>query len=201
MKRIFLPIAAFALLSACSLSFSINIFDAIKAVNINKVRELIEVENVNVNITNTSGHTPLNLACVCNELEIVRLLLPNCTYATVNIADNYGQTPLRRALIHRNPEIIKLLLANGANFNPDSIGHYQRNPEILRLLTLAQDLDNSDNKLGFIEKQSDAEIVVMLCERLWKKHGRKYSDIKKSLDILGHERGFKNYNDCRIKTL
>jgi len=242
MKRRLLPIAAVALLGACSLSFSMDLF--IHEENTNMVRELIETKQVDVNklilslnqtplyracyyqnleiiklifnrcTINTinmvceRGLTALSNACLNNNLAAVQLLMSKCTIDTINKTDKYNATTLYRAVQNGNPDMVKLLLAYGANVDANSIRATQDNfypvyPNrfaISKLLNLAQDFDRSDNKLGIIDNQSDDEIADMLCERLWKKHGRKYSGKKKAIDILGRPR-VRQYIDCVIRTV
>ncbi|KAK6626512.1 hypothetical protein RUM44_008985 [Polyplax serrata] len=77
------------------------------------VRFLLSVPNINLDIQNLYGLTPLAIAVKHCSDEIVRLLL---NYnADVNIMDNMGRTPLHEALFQQRPNIVKLLLAFGAD--------------------------------------------------------------------------------------
>ena len=50
-----------------------NLFDAISAVNYDRVKRLIDT-GVAINYPNDLGQTPLVVACRCGNLEIVDLL-------------------------------------------------------------------------------------------------------------------------------
>ena len=88
----------------------LNMFKTIKRNNIEKIKELIN--GADVNIQNEDGDTLLHYAINDENYEIVKLLLEHS--ANVNAKDYYGDTPLHNT---NNYEIAKLLIEYGANVN------------------------------------------------------------------------------------
>lgn len=70
-------------------------------------------KGANVNIRNTSGVTPLVVACSLNFVEGVDFLVSKG--AKVDESNNAGETPLITAVHNRNSEMVKVLLKAGAN--------------------------------------------------------------------------------------
>ncbi len=68
-----------------------------------------------IDAANSSGRTPLFLACQSNEVDIVYLLLKK--KARTNIFDLIDDTPLHIAVEKNNLHLIRLLLKNGAKLN------------------------------------------------------------------------------------
>ena len=62
-----------------------------------------------------SSCTPLNIACICNKISAVELLLKNG--ANIEAEDDEGRTPLFNASLKGNIEVVKTLLKYGANKN------------------------------------------------------------------------------------
>jgi hypothetical protein len=92
-KRIILSLVALTGLSVSAPSFAMDIpaeisqelFEAIEKNNVAKVKELVEIFKVDINlITNIFGETPLYRACRSNRIRLVELLLKYCTKETVN---------------------------------------------------------------------------------------------------------------------
>ena len=74
------------------------------------VKVLLEQPNVDVNLAQTGGATPLYLATTLGHVEIVRLLL-GARGINVNLATSEGATPLMIAAQKGREEVMKLLLA------------------------------------------------------------------------------------------
>jgi hypothetical protein len=81
------------------------------------VKRLLSIRNINVNVKDVSGSTPLHWAAYNGHIEIVRLLLQNG--ADVNAKSNYGST-LHWAASHGNVDILHLLVENGADLEAQS---------------------------------------------------------------------------------
>jgi len=133
-SRYALSLIAVATLSCSSLSFGMNIFQAIEKKDIKRVEEILKDKGFDVNKADKYGRTPLFLACDKNNIELVTLLLNNGAKESVNKANQYGGTPLFRACNKNNPELVTLLLASGANVDQMSLNSGQSKPEILKLL-------------------------------------------------------------------
>jgi hypothetical protein len=77
------------------------------------VKRLLSIRNINVNLKDWSGSTPLHYAAENGHVEIARLLLQNG--AEVNVKNNRGNTPLHCAAYHGHIDILHLLVENGAD--------------------------------------------------------------------------------------
>jgi hypothetical protein len=77
------------------------------------VKRLLSIRNINVNVKDLYGKTPLHEAAINGHVEIARLLLQNG--AEVNAKNNYVSTPLHFAASHGHVEILHLLVENGAD--------------------------------------------------------------------------------------
>ena len=75
-------------------------------------------------INRSSINTPLTVACINKNEEIVKLIIESAT--DVNKKDELRQTPLTIAYDLNNKNIIKLLIENGANVNGE--GRYKITP-------------------------------------------------------------------------
>ena len=129
-----LSLIAVAALSCSSLSFGMDIFQAIEKKDIKRAEEILKDKSFDVNKADKDGRTPLYWACYKNYPEIVKLLLDKGAEKSVNIADNYGWTPLNWACYINNLELVTLLLASGADVDQKSLNKAQGKPEILKLL-------------------------------------------------------------------
>ena len=109
-----LSLIAVAALSCSSLSFGMDIFQAIEKKDIKRAEEILKDKSFDVNKADKDGRTPLYWACYKNYPEIVKLLLDKGAEKSVNKADKDGGTPLCCACCNNNLEIVTLLLANGA---------------------------------------------------------------------------------------
>ena len=86
------------------------------------VKRLLSIRNINVNVKDVYGWTPLHCAARNGHVEIVRLLLQNG--AEVNAKGNGGYTPLHFAAICGQVDILHLLVENGANLEAqDNYGY------------------------------------------------------------------------------
>jgi hypothetical protein len=74
------------------------------------VKRLLSIRNINVNLKDVTGSTPLHSAVMNGHVEIARLLLQNG--ADVNARCNGGSTPLHYA---HHIDILHLLVENGAD--------------------------------------------------------------------------------------
>jgi hypothetical protein len=77
------------------------------------VKRLLSIRNINVNVKDVYGRTPLHYAAENGHIEITFLLLQNG--AEVNVKSNYGNTPLHWAATQGHVDILHLLVENGAD--------------------------------------------------------------------------------------
>ncbi len=89
-----------------------SIFSYIKKGNIHKVEQLIQKDKIFVNSKNDEGITPLMIASMENNLNIMKLLIQNG--AKLNEQDQLGETALIKAARDRKIEACKYLVESGA---------------------------------------------------------------------------------------
>lgn len=70
---------------------------------------MLLAHDLNVNVENGHGQTPLHMAAWAGHLEIIKLLLAHPDI-DVNKQNSLGWTPLYWATVHNKPEVVKLLL-------------------------------------------------------------------------------------------
>lgn len=92
-----------------------TIFTSCKNGKLEKVKEFIEVENVDVNKKNTQGYTPLILAADNNRMDVVKYLIEKG--ADVNYQDIYDRTALHYAAIRQYIDIVEILIEADTNWN------------------------------------------------------------------------------------
>jgi ankyrin repeat protein len=86
------------------------------------VKRILSIRNINVNVKDVYGRTPLHWAARNGRIEIARLLLQNG--AEVNAKDNIGFTPLHFAASKGHVDILQLLVEYGANLEAqDNTGY------------------------------------------------------------------------------
>uniref|UniRef100_A0A3P8YJ06 SAM domain-containing protein n=1 Tax=Esox lucius TaxID=8010 RepID=A0A3P8YJ06_ESOLU len=93
-----------------------DVFSALKLGNSQLVNEILEVDPSQVNMANPDGASPLMIAAVSGQLEVVQLLVEKS--ADVDKQDGvHGWTALMQATYHGNKEVVKYLLSQGADVN------------------------------------------------------------------------------------
>jgi len=79
--------------------------------NIEKVQELLQNEQININWQdNRDSTTPFHIACQNGHIEIVKLLLNDKRIIDINVLDKTDKTPLSVACWNGHVEVVKLLL-------------------------------------------------------------------------------------------
>lgn len=74
-----------------------------------EVRALLDDPDTDVNVTDSTGETPLHKACCAGKLQIIKLLLQQDDI-DINKRNNNGQTPLHIVSKVGNIEAAQLLL-------------------------------------------------------------------------------------------
>ncbi|XP_010213053.1 PREDICTED: ankyrin repeat and SAM domain-containing protein 6 [Tinamus guttatus] len=93
-----------------------DVFHALKLGNFQLLKEILEEDPGQVNITNGDGASPLMIAAVTGQLPLVQLLVEK--NADIDKQDNvHGWTALMQATYHGNTEVVKYLLNQGAGVN------------------------------------------------------------------------------------
>ncbi|XP_067234054.1 ankyrin repeat and SAM domain-containing protein 6-like [Chanodichthys erythropterus] len=93
-----------------------DVFHALKLGNAQLVKEIVEEDASQVNVSNADGASPLMMAAVSGQLEVVQLLVEK--HADVDRQDSvHGWTALMQATYHGNKDVVKFLLNQGADVN------------------------------------------------------------------------------------
>ena len=95
--------------------------NAVKQNDIEKVKEIIQNEAVNINSEDENGITPLIEACISGNEDIVYFLLEAGSPAQP--LDGFRHSPLRGATVCGNAHLIPILLKYGADPNALSDGN------------------------------------------------------------------------------
>jgi len=123
MKKSAFLIFIFCLLAAAASAQ--ELYEAVKAGDLDKVRQIIERDPAIVNIPNQSGETILFGAVTEAKPDIVAYLLSKG--ANVNHMNNFHMSPLHLACRRNLPvEIVRLLVEHGADVN--AVSKYQGRP-------------------------------------------------------------------------
>ncbi|XP_076017176.1 ankyrin repeat and SAM domain-containing protein 6 [Genypterus blacodes] len=93
-----------------------DVFSALKLGNSQLVKEILEEDPTQVNSSNQEGASPLMIAAVSGQLEVVQLMVEKS--ADIDKQDGvHGWTALMQATYHGNKDIVKYLLNQGADVN------------------------------------------------------------------------------------
>ena len=87
-----------------------NIWVAASDGDLDRVRHLVEVEGISVNVQDEAGYSPLHAAASYGETKVLEYLLPQG--GDVTIRDEDGDTPL---LVCEQPEVYEMLIAAGSD--------------------------------------------------------------------------------------
>jgi ankyrin repeat protein len=110
-------------------------------------------ENLDINIQDKDGDTPLHIAVFLCNLDIIKILIKNG--ASINIKDKWGQTAIHRLYFCMNDnqilKIIELLHINKANFNQiDNFGNTVLHLALKQIIKL--EIKLNENHYKFINK-------------------------------------------------
>ncbi|MFC1843019.1 ankyrin repeat domain-containing protein [Candidatus Dependentiae bacterium] len=78
------------------------------------IKRILPYCKISANTPNIFGRTPLAMACIKNNLEAFKLLLPYCNHSTINKRDCKNLSPLGYAIKNDNFEMVQILLENNA---------------------------------------------------------------------------------------
>lgn len=137
---------------------------------------LLKHPNLNINLTNTFGKTPLYVACLHGNLDIVKILLQN--NANINYKNKTGESPLWAACKYGYSNIVDLLIQNNVdvnttNNNGDSplwAAIISKNISIVKLLlqnnadVSQKDMCNLDTPLLFACEKQNVPLLKLLIQ-------------------------------------
>lgn len=180
-------------------SNKMNVFEASDMGDIDRVKFLVESENVDVNAVNKYGYTALAFASMNSNENIVRYLLSKD--ANINVRDvEDGFTPLNLASFNGQIDMIKLFIDNGADVNvKDNCGNtplynavfcrfvmedmsfIQRYDKVINLLVdsgadvrclvcILYKIENSDLEFKVINTMDISELYNSLQYSVWVEH-------------------------------
>ena len=81
--------------------------------NIEELKKLIAKKELNVDIQNEDGNTPLHMSCINRDRTTMAILIE--LGANVNLQNTYGETPLHFTLYSDNIITAKILIEAGAD--------------------------------------------------------------------------------------
>uniref|UniRef100_A0A3P9NUT8 NAD(+) ADP-ribosyltransferase n=1 Tax=Poecilia reticulata TaxID=8081 RepID=A0A3P9NUT8_POERE len=91
-----------------------DVFSALKLGNSQLVKDILEEDPAQVNSSNQDGASPLMMAAVSGQLEVVQLMVEK--KVDIDKQDSvHGWTALMQATYHGNKDIVKYLLSQGAD--------------------------------------------------------------------------------------
>ena len=155
-----------------------NLIKAIECNNINKIKEYLEKDSSNINILNEEGLSPLHIAIINGNLEVIKLLLKYG--ADPNIKSlNKNQTPLHLAYIFKNiisNQVISLLIKNNANPDIEDINNKRPSEYYLKY----KESNDVENTLSYDNEDEEIEIS---------------NDIQTNFPINKNSRNDFNYQD------
>ena len=133
-----------------------NFIKAIETNKLQKVKECLTKDIININLYNKNGISPLHIAVIGGNLEIINLLLDKGANPNI-LSLQKKQTPLHYAYIFKNMntnKIINLLLKYNANPNLEDINNKKPKEYSLKYkessdvdnFTLSNDEENLDDK-------------------------------------------------------
>lgn len=123
---------------------------AIDSVDIETVESILNQNPDILNVKNSDGLTPLNLASYRGHLDIVKFLLDRG--ADVNIGDNENSQPIHNSTVAGHIDVIDLLLAHGVDINA-------RDDNGMTALLFAISFRRNETANYLLEKNADAKIA------------------------------------------
>ena len=124
---------------------------------INEIKLIISLEDIDVNQANKDGETPLYITCQEGHVDVVRLLLAR-KEIKINQSDEYGRTPFYITCQNGHVNVARLLLArreikinqaSNSGYTPLWRASEKGHVDIVRLLLARDDIDvNQSHEQG-----------------------------------------------------
>src|ERR1022692_1157931 len=111
-------LSALALLLTGPLAVAADVFEAVRAGDVEKVKALLQADPKLVQTRTEDGNTPLHLAALEGHAAVAQVLLDQ--HAQVNARGLREETPLHMAMYEGHHDLAELLLANKADINAQS---------------------------------------------------------------------------------
>lgn len=176
--------------------------------NLQMIKYLVEEARAEIDVENEDGKTPIMLAAMTNQFNILQFLLSKTGSRFVNTQDKIGNTAIMYAVLYRielkqeNLEVIKLLLKHGANVltenknneRPIFVALHSEDVKLKKMLLDITDpnvVDENGNTLLMLTVKADdidttKELVKKIDVNIVNKRGERALDLAdpNSFDIL-----------------
>ena len=173
---------------------------------INEIKLIISLKDIDVNQAAKDGATPLIMACRKGHMDVVRLLLAR-KEIQINKFKNDGATPLYVACYHGQVDVVRLLLvrkeiqinqADEKETTPINIASFNGHTNIVQLLLEQPNInigkidDYGDTPLISARKKGHVEIVALLEDKIkleqqklnnWDGNSDEINDIKSIISL------------------
>ena len=156
---------------------------ACKYNHLDLVEMLVQVKEVEINLTNYNGETALHVACTSHMAPIVTTLL--AYGANINCKDKVGHTPVFKACMFGDEQVLKLLLGHNPHLKQNLINDHDKDgnsplmvtiqstdctKELVEyLLSLKSDLHvcnyQGNNVLHLFPSKCNLEIIELILDR------------------------------------
>lgn len=153
-----------------------DLLKAIKKQNIEKIKSILSSRNIDVDFKR-NGQTPLHVAAVTGNAEIMKIILDLGPDVNIKSSDFHHKTPLHLACKYASVEVIELLLRSGADVN--STDRYGNTPlhkasakgmcDVVKLLLsknaiLSATNSNNTSALHVAALNGDTDVVKVLLQ-------------------------------------
>lgn len=127
--------------------------------HLNIMKVVLQYNNVRLDVYDNNGNSPLHLACLKSNVEIVKYLLEHADFNDLfnRVVNLVGQTALH---VTNNPDIALLLMSHGARFNSKDV--HGRTPAQLTANRTIKSLLSLTKSLFDLVLMDDSKIVSKL---------------------------------------
>nr|QBK87199.1 MAG: ankyrin repeat protein [Marseillevirus LCMAC201] len=173
-----------------------DLIAAVKSNNLELVKELVSLENINLDLQDKGGNTALMWAVDRENYDIVKLLVDN--NANLDLQNKNEDTALMMAVFINNFDIVKLLVDNNANLDIQKkygntalmLAVFINNFDIVKLLVdnnANLDLQKDGNTALDIAKKKNLPLIIKLLRPKLPFNPQWYQTCSDDLDIITQE--------------
>ena len=99
------------------LCYKMELFNYIRESKVTKVKEYLSLYAKPITVTDEHGYSPLHLAAMYEQMEIIKLL---CDYSDINATNSLGYSILHTSITQNNLQVVEYLLSRGASLEINS---------------------------------------------------------------------------------